>query len=155
MLPSVVVLSAVYTTHTCSMCDLKLQEYSWLVFLSIAGTSSSSNTLKIDDLCNELSTVSDWFQLGLKLGVPDYKLDEIQQSYPSEGCSRWKLEALKLWLQLKPNATWMSIVRALQRMEEKELAKRIRKKYMRRESSKPCIRAVLVKRTYRHHITSG
>lgn len=92
--------------------------------------------MNVSVLYDELSTVSDWFQLGLKLGVPDYKLDEIQQNYPSEGCGRWKLEALKLWLQLKPNATWMSIVRVLQRMEEKELAKRIRKKYMRRESSK-------------------
>ena len=114
------------------MCDLKLQEYSWLVFLSIAGTSS--NTLKIDDLCDELSTVSDWYQLGLKLGVPDDKLDEIQRNHPLH---QRKREALNLWLQLKHDASWMSIERVLQRMGEKTLAKRIRQTYLRRGSSKP------------------
>ena len=112
---------------------------------TFSNTGTPLHTLNVGVLYDELSTVSDWFQLGLKLGVPDYKLDDIQRNYPFEGCGRWKLEALKLWLQLKPNATWMSIVRVLQRMEEKELAKRIRKKYMRRESSKFSICAVLVK----------
>ena len=108
--------------------------YVVLAILSIAGTSSDA--LKINILCDELSTVSDWYQLGLKLGVPDYKLDEIQRNHPFEGCSRWKLEALKLWLQLTPNASWMNIVRALQQIGERTLAKRIRQKYLRRGSSK-------------------
>ena len=89
--------------------------------------------MEVNVLCEELSAVSDWYQLGLKLGVPDYKLDEIQRKHSS---SRWKMEMLKLWLQLNPNASWMSVVRALQRMEENTLAKMIRQKYMRRGSSK-------------------
>ena len=99
--------------------------------LSTAGTSS--DTVEVNILCEELSTVSDWYQLGLKLGVPDYQLDKIQRNHSS---SQWKLETLKLWLQLKPNASWMNVVRALQRMEENTLAKWIRQKYMRRGSSK-------------------
>ena len=102
-----------------------------VTILSTAGTSS--DTVEVNILCEELSTVSDWYQLGLKLGVPDYKLDEIQRYHSS---SQWKLETLKLWLQLKPNASWMNVVRALQRMEENTLAKWIRQKYMRRGSSK-------------------
>ena len=99
--------------------------------LSTAGTSSG--TMEVNVLCEELSAVSDWYQLGLKLGVPDYKLDEIQRNHSS---TRWKIETLKLWLQLNPNASWMSVVRALQRMKENTLAKMIRQKYMRRGSSK-------------------
>ena len=89
--------------------------------------------MEVNVLCEELSAVSDWYRLGLKLGVPDYKLDEIQRNHSS---SRWKIETLKLWLQLNPNASWMSVVRALQRMEENTLAKMIQQKYMRRGSSK-------------------
>ena len=89
--------------------------------------------MEVNVLCEELSAVSDWYRLGLKLGVPDNKLDEIQRNHSS---SRWKIETLKLWLQLNPNASWMSVVRALQRMEENTLAKMIRQKYMRRGSSK-------------------
>ena len=89
--------------------------------------------MEVKVLCEELSAVTDWYQLGLKLGVPDYKLHEIQRNHSS---SRWKIETLKLWLQLNPNASWMSVVRALQRMEENTLAKMIRQKYMRRGSSK-------------------
>ena len=103
--------------------------------MSIAA-GTSSDTLKVDVLCDELSTVSDWLQLGLKLGVPDYELDVIQRNHPFEGCGRWKLEVLKLWLQIKPSASWIYLVRALQQMGERTLAKRIRQKYMRRGSSK-------------------
>ena len=103
--------------------------------LSIAA-GTSSDTLKVDVLCDELSTVSDWLQLGLKLGVPHDELNVIQRNYPFEGCSRWKLEVLKLWLQIKPNASWISLVKALQQMGERTLAKRIRQKYTRRGSSK-------------------
>jgi len=106
-----------------------------ILVLSIAA-GTSSDTLKVDVLCDELSTVSDWLQLGLKLGVPDYELNVIQRNHPFEGCSRWKLQVLKLWLQIKPNASWINLVRALQQMGERTLAKRIRQKYMRRGSSK-------------------
>ena len=115
-----------YTVHT-----LSSNVCGQVTILSTAGTSSDA--MEVNVLWEELSTVSNWYQLGLKLGVPDYKLDEIQRNHSS---SRWKLETLKLWLQLRPNASWMNVVRALQRMEENTLAKRIRQKYMRRGSSK-------------------
>lgn len=116
------------------VCGMAIIMWSLLILFIAAGTSS--DTLKVDVLCDELSTVSDWLQLGLKLGVPDYKLEEIQRNHPFEGCSRWKLEVLKLWLQIKPNASWINLVRVLQQMGERTLAKRIRQKYTRRGSSK-------------------
>jgi len=91
--------------------------------------------LNVRILSDELSTVSDWYQLGIKLGVPDYKLDEIQMSYPTEGCSRWKVKALSLWLRCTPNSSWRNVVRALQQMGENALAERMQQKYIRRRSS--------------------
>ena len=112
-----------YSTNVCGQVTISR--------LSTAGTSSV--TMEVNVLCEELSAVSDWYRLGLKLGVPDYRLDEIQRNHSS---SRWKIEMLKMWRQLNPNASWMNVVRALQRIEELSLAKMIRRKYMRRGSSK-------------------
>ena len=123
---------------TCAWCIVCKLTYSTIVCGQVrishfitAGTSSV--TMEVNVLCEELSAVSDWYRLGLKLGVPDYKLDEIQRNHSS---SRWKIEMLKMWRQLNPNASWMNVVRALQRIEENTLAKMIRRKYMRRGSSK-------------------
>lgn len=80
----------------------------------------------------------DWYQLGMKLGVPDHKLDEIQRSLPHEGVSRWRHEVLSLWLKLTCNASWRNVVRALQRMEESALAEKIQHKYIRRARSRLC-----------------
>jgi len=94
----------------------------------------TTDALNVRILSDELSTVSDWYQLGIKLRVPDYKLDEIQRSYPTEGCSRWKVEALSFWLRSTPNSSWRSVVRALQQMGENTLAEGIQQKYIRRRS---------------------
>ena len=92
---------------------------------------SNTENLDVAILCDELSNVRDWYQLGIKLGVPDYKLDEIQRTYPVGGVSRWRVEALSLWLQLTPNGSWRNVIRALQRMGQNILAERIRHKYIR------------------------
>ena len=94
----------------------------------------AQDALNIRILSDEISTVSDWYQLGIKLGVPDYKLDEIQRSYPTEGCGRWRVETLSLWLRRTPNSSWRSVVRALQQMGENTLVDRIQQKYIRRRS---------------------
>ena len=74
----------------------RVHDFLWLYKLCILNTIfplHTTDALNVRILSDELSTVSDWYQLGIKLGVPDYKLDEIQRSYPTEGCSRWKVEA--------------------------------------------------------------
>ena len=80
-------------------------------------------------LCNELVSVSDWHRLGLYLGVKDYELDQIERSYPTEGCDRWKQETFSLWLKHTPSALWIDVVGALRRMGENTVAKRIELKY--------------------------
>jgi len=88
-----------------------------------------SGAFCIQVLSDELSTVVDWYQLGMKLGVPDYKLDEIERNHPTDGVSRWRDEVLSLWLRLIPNASWNNVIRALQQMGEKALAEKIRHKH--------------------------
>ena len=98
----------------------------------------ASDAFCIRILSDELSTVVDWYQLGMKLGVLDHMLDEIQRNHPHEGVSRWRVEVLSLWLKLTPDASWRNVVRALQRMGENALAEKIRHKYIRRAQSRLC-----------------
>ena len=127
-----------HTLHRCSSAfnifyDLNPNGYSLtlLVQFMIYSQNFVSDSLCTGVLSDELSTVTDWYKLGMKLGVPDHKLDEIQRNHPHDGVSRWRDEVLSLWLRLTPNASWMNVIRALQRMGEKALAEKIRHKHFR------------------------
>lgn len=84
-----------------------------------------TDSLRTEVLSHELSTVTDWYQLGMKLGVPDHKLDEIQRNHPTDGVNQWRDEVLSVWLRLTPNASWKNVIRALQQMGKKALAEKI------------------------------
>ena len=65
-------------------------------------------------------------QLGLEVGVPQYKLQEIQCDFPTvEGR---KIKMLSTWLDLK-QPTWTEVVGALVRIEERRVAQRIADKH--------------------------
>ena len=66
--------------------------------------------------------VSDWHQLGVKLGLEMSQLREIEQSYHVEGVSRMKSEMLDLWLRSTPSATWEELVIVLREMGESVVA---------------------------------
>ena len=89
-----------------------------------------AGTLDTAVLCRELISVSDWRSLGLNLGVRDYELDQIESSNPNEGCGRWRQEAISLWLQRTPSASWKNVVNALQEMRQYTLAERIHREYI-------------------------
>ena len=84
----------------------------------------------IATLCNELTGISDWFTLGLNLGVPHHKLEEVRSNYSVEGLSACRRETLVLWLQRTPNASWRDVVAALRRMGENIVAERIELLYI-------------------------
>ena len=44
-------------------------------------TSHTESVLTLEDLSNELEAVADWHTLGVKLGVEDHKLREIEEQY--------------------------------------------------------------------------
>lgn len=79
-------------------------------------------------LAVELQTVAaDWRSLMLRLGLEQWQLRIISRDHPTV---REQLEsALDLWLRNKRDASWADVVCALEGMEEKVLASRIRTKY--------------------------
>ena len=92
----------------------------------------ATDTPKVGDLSSELKTVTDWHQLGINLGLPTYKLMQIERDH--QGNERRKQEMLDLWLRRKPDAGWGDVVSALKKMDENAVAERIRQEYVREES---------------------
>ena len=95
-----------------------------------AQTSPDLKTLSI-----ELATVSDWYTLGLMLGLRVDQLKEIETGNPTAGVKRWKSEMLDKWLRSDPNASWKNVVAALQNMEEHAVAKRVIRTYIQVEEA--------------------
>ena len=88
--------------------------------------------MKLDavTLCNELTTITDWFSLGFNLGLQHYQLEEIRRNYFVDGISTCKRECLVLWLRCTSNASWGDVVQALHQMRENTEAERIKLKYI-------------------------
>ena len=75
----------------------------------------------------ELQSVSNWYQLGIKLGLEPYQLKQIEEK--TTDIERRKIEMLDLWLRRTPGASWSHIVTALREMEEITTAERIQQTY--------------------------
>ena len=84
----------------------------------------------MQDLSRALVRVTDWHMLGIRLGVPPYKLKTIEQNFPRD-TERYKNEMLMMWLQISPTARWRDIVRALHEMDHHVLAKKVHREYVR------------------------
>ena len=81
------------------------------------------------NLSSELSAVSKWYQLGIRLGLQPSQLRQIEQEVPTD-IERRKVEVVDLWLQSTPGASWRHIVTALREMGEMTTAERIELKYV-------------------------
>ena len=88
----------------------------------------ATDTPKVGDLSSELKEVTDWYQLGMYLGLKAHELTQIERDH--QGNERRKQEMLDLWLRRKPDAGWRDVVSALQEMEENKLAESIRQNYI-------------------------
>lgn len=79
------------------------------------------------DLLKELQPVTDWYNLGLYLDVPEHKLDDIQESNSgnTDDCRR---EMLIIWMESEV-ATWARVVHALIHIDQPVLAANIASKY--------------------------
>ena len=92
--------------------------------LSVLGLDQCLN---LRNICSELSQVAhNWFKIGIQLGVPRHKLKEFEKD--SDPLSA----VVDYWL--KGNVedvliSWKSVMKALECVEEKGLAKMISKKY--------------------------
>ena len=89
---------------------------------------SHADTLTLKDLSSELEPVVDWYTLGIKLGVEDHKLKEIEEQYHDP--QRRKHEVLSRWLRKGRNCTWRRVVEVLMQMGEMVVADTIKLKYL-------------------------
>ena len=85
-----------------------------------------TDEVDVSVLSSKLSTVVNWHQLGLNLGLLKQELDRIEQDY--QETDRQRLEMLDKWLQCTstPNTARRKIVSALEQMGENRVAESIR-----------------------------
>ena len=91
--------------------------------------TTESDVLNVKNLSSELTTVTNWYRLGINLNLQSHELDKIQQSYVNPENDRRMLQMLDLWLRRTPNATWEDVVSALEQMGENRVAETILQKY--------------------------
>ena len=90
--------------------------------------SHTEGALTLKDLSSELEAVADWHTLGIRLGVEDHKLREIEEQYHDP--QRRKHEVLSRWLRKGHNCTWRRMVEVLIQMGEMVVADTIKLKYL-------------------------
>ena len=85
----------------------------------------------VEQLSAELAGVDDWPSLGLLLGVSKPKIEEIRGKYEYRGgavaCMR---QLVEIWHTSNPSGSWKHIIRALERLGDRELATRLKAKYI-------------------------
>ena len=72
-------------------------------------------------LVSAMAPVRDWFTLGIQLGVPDHRLDEVECNHPKDA-SRCKVEVLRHWLASTQRPSWQNLASALRSMDLNSLA---------------------------------
>ena len=87
---------------------------------------AETNKPQLSDLVICLKDV-DWHQLGTQLKVPSEKLKEIEEEYHGP---RKLNEVLQYWLKNDEEATWETVLKALERISShKSLVSDLRMKY--------------------------
>ena len=87
-------------------------------------------TCTIETLLEELTDIcgSEWFNLGIKLGVKHSTLTDIEASHRGD-VQRCKTEMLCAWLKSGPTNPWKKLATTLECMGNKVLAQKILEKY--------------------------
>lgn len=75
----------------------------------------------------ELRDVVDWFGLGVHLRLDVAKLKGIEAR--NGDTEERKRKMLQVWIDTEGEADWPSIVKALRKIEENDLAEKLHKKY--------------------------
>ena len=71
--------------------------------------------LTLANLTSELEEVTESYMLGINLGVPHYKLRELETNFPKDA-RRCKSGAIEYWLDNEHKPSWERIVAALKKM---------------------------------------
>ena len=89
---------------------------------------SLSADLKLSTLLEQLHTISDWYLLGVYLGLPDTRLDQIKQECPCS-TSDCLLKMLQFWLHNGSNISWSSLGEAIAKMPDVVCARNVEQQY--------------------------
>ena len=96
----------------------------------------SARELCLLSFLEETAEVTDWYMLGLYMGVPKNDLEDIQKQSSSKGSARCRAELFGVWMKRTPNASWELIAAALAKLGETVLAEKIRSRLASSESSR-------------------
>ena len=92
-----------------------------------SGLIDGVRDVTVKEVLCELKEVDNWFDLGVYLNIPDFKLREIYQDC-QDGTEQCKIEMLLIWRQ-QCIPTWSAIVTALSEIGMHNLAIKIANKY--------------------------
>ena len=82
-----------------------------------------------------LTDVVDWYTLGIKLGIPGYKLKEIKIDNSAYGNVRQRNEMISEWLSYDINPSWTKLASALMKMGNNAKAKKIQESKLARDTT--------------------
>jgi len=77
-----------------------------------------------------LKSMSDWQTLGIKLGLPDFMIEEIRINANVYGIVQQRQRMITRWLEYDLKASWSKLADALEEMGSNKVAKDIRDKYV-------------------------
>ena len=100
------------------------------MYISSFLSPAASTCLTLREIENELSevTATDWYPLGVQLGLRPATLTEILRNYLLD-TERCKQEVLHVWLCSTPEASWMGLAQAVQALGRYEsLVQKLRRK---------------------------
>ena len=98
----------------------------FISFDAVPMTFTANTVVILKDLVGELQDVTDWYYLGLCLGIPLAKLQSIKQDY--RHIEERKREVLLAWSD-KEKPTWVKVVNVLMDMRKMSLAQQLAQKY--------------------------
>ena len=92
------------------------------------------SSLPVSELCllnflKETANVTDWYMLGVYMGVPPKDLMYIEKQSSGQGSARCRTELFGVWMKRTPNASWELIAAALVELGETVLAEKVRTRY--------------------------
>ena len=85
--------------------------------------------LNVRNISNALVAVTDWYNLGVALGIQPHKLDTIRINHHGT-VNHCKFNLYDLWLRTDLDASWSKLARALSEAGETKAAATVREKYL-------------------------
>ena len=125
-------MSSVYIRIQITMCSCSVStklntltgNESNVVYSSLSSSSGSVSpsdpTLTVDSVLEVMGKVQEWENVGLYLGVPDSKLEEIKEQSSTE--MEQHLALTKYWVNTDPDPSWEKLGRVLYERGEESAA---------------------------------